>query len=200
VVIGVLLLGGMALGAFFLIKETGGSSAASAAVTSGTAGPPDRYTVMPSCAQIGGRIDNLPKMRDMPPGAPPATDEHKVLAQLGCEWDQERVPVALASMSLSTSVKPGSGDGEGYARAGYSNAVSAGAQPITGGLGKATAAAEIDSTHDKSISTMNCKVHFYQGNIDAEIIVFGVDAHDTDIDRCRANARKLAVATSEAIG
>src|SRR4051794_22567214 len=91
-VLGVVLFGGMAVGVYFLLEETGDSSRTAAMTSSAPAWPPDSYTELPACPEIGSRITNLPQLRDQPPGAPPTTDERKALARTSCEWETGGVP------------------------------------------------------------------------------------------------------------
>lgn len=198
VVAGVLLLAGVGVGAFFLLKQGNDDKRASAPATSTSpAGEPDKYTSLPRCPEVGSRMKGLPPLvRDDPPEPASTSDDELTMTQLSCSWMKSGSSSGQVSMYLSESKVPGSGAGTSYAAAGYNNAVEDGGKPITAGIGKATKAADVDF---HASSSLQCGVHFYQGNVDVIVIVQAADEKDRNMDLCRRNAHKLAEAASESI-
>lgn len=198
VVVGVLLLAGVGVGAFFLLTARDDKRAAPVTTTTSPAGEPDKYTSLPRCSEIGSRMNNLPPLDSDKPAEPASTSNPEIeQSVLGCSWRKPGSSAGDLSMYLSKSKQPGSGAGAGYAAAGYENAVDDGAKPITEKIGKATKAADVEYNQG---STLQCGVRFYQGNVDATVIVSAADATDRNLERCRRNAHSLAKAASEALG
>ncbi|MBE1501154.1 hypothetical protein H4696_008254 [Amycolatopsis lexingtonensis] len=196
VVAGVLVLAGAGVGAFFLLTADDKRSAAVPPTTSAS-GEPDKYTSLPLCSEVGSRMNNLPPLSSDAPAEPATTSDDKIqLSQLSCSWSKPGSSSGTVSMMLAKSNQPGSGNGPGYAKAGYDIEVERGAKPITETIGKATKAADVD--YDSS-GTMQCGVRFYQGNVDATVIVTAADTSDKNIERCRRNAHSLAKAASESL-
>ncbi|MGW5720474.1 hypothetical protein ACWEVP_30185 [Amycolatopsis sp. NPDC003865] len=196
VVVGVLVLAGAGVGAFLLLTSDDRRSTAAPPTTS-AAGEPDRYTSLPRCSEVGSRMNNLPPLSSDSPAEPATTSDDKIqLSQLSCSWSKAGSSSGTVSMMLAKSNQPGSGNGPGYAKAGYDIEVERGAKPITEKIGKATKAADVD--YDSS-GTMQCGVRFYQGNVDATVIVTAADTSDKNIERCRRNAHSLAKAASESL-
>ncbi|MGW4058443.1 hypothetical protein ACWEGE_09185 [Amycolatopsis sp. NPDC004747] len=196
VVAGVLLLAGVGVGAFFLLTSDDKRSSAAPSSTA-PAGEADKYSSLPRCSEVGSRMNNLPPLDKDGPAEPASTSDDKIqLSQLSCSWMKPGSSSGSLSMFLAKSNQPGSGDGPGYAKAGFENAVDAGAKPITETIGKATKAADVD--YDQS-GTMQCGVRFYQGNVDATVVVTAADPSDRNIERCRRNAHSLAKAASESL-
>ncbi|MDX3194537.1 hypothetical protein PV458_39590 [Streptomyces sp. MN03-5084-2B] len=196
VVVGVLVLGGVGVGAFFLVTADHKSSAASPTSTART-GPPDKYTSLPRCSEVGSRMNNLPPLTSDKPAEPASTSSTEIeQLALSCSWREPGSSAGDLSMYLSKSKQQGSGAGEGYAEAGYANEVDRGAKPITEKIGKATKAADV--SYDQG-STLQCGVRFYQGNVDVSVIVSAADPADRNVERCRRNAHSLAKAASEAL-
>ncbi|QKV78374.1 hypothetical protein HUT10_34780 [Amycolatopsis sp. Hca4] len=196
VVAGVLLLGGVGVGAFFLLTGDHKRSSASPA-SSAPAGEPDKYSSLPRCSEVGNRMNNLPPLSSDGPAEPASTSDDKIqLSRLSCSWMKPGSSSGTLSMFLAKSTLPGSGDGPGYAKAGYENAVNDGAKPITEKIGKATEAADVDYGQS---GTMQCGVRFYQGNVDVTVVVTAADPSDRNVERCRRNAHSLAKAASESL-
>jgi hypothetical protein len=189
----VLLLGGGGVGAFLLLSGDGDSSSAS---PSKKAGPPDKYTSMPTCAKIEAGVNNLPPL-ESPEGEIPAgnSDSTITLTRSFCTWREPNAPSATVAMYLAKSKESGSGNGEAVAKAGVDVAMQDGGVEIPN-MAKATKALYAKSAYEGS-----CMIKLYQGNIQAEIIVTGADAaKKVDEKFCKENALKVAKATSEAIG
>lgn len=196
VVAGVLVLAGLGVGAFFLLKPDKRPVAAPPASTSAPA-EPDKYTSLPRCPEVGSRMDGLPPlMRDDAPEPAGTSNDEVTMTQLSCSWMKSGSSSGQVTMYLSESKTPGSGAGTRWSAAGYDNAVEDGGKPITAGIGKVTKAADVDF---HASSSLQCGVHFYQGNVEAVVIVQAADEQDRDMDRCRRNAHKLAEAASESI-
>ncbi|MGW3958634.1 hypothetical protein ACWED2_02350 [Amycolatopsis sp. NPDC005003] len=196
VVVGVLLLGGVGVGAFFLLTADRRSSTASP-TSSAPAGEPDKYSSLPRCSEVGNRMNNLPPLTSDSPAEPASTSDDKIqLSQLSCSWTKPGSSSGTLSMFLAKSTRPGSGEGPGYAKAGYEIEVSRGAKPITETIGKATKAADVE--YDQS-GAMQCGVRFYQGNVDVTVVVTAADTTDRNLERCRRNAHSLAKAASESL-
>jgi len=196
VVVGVLVLAGVGVGAFFLVTADRKSSTAAPASTS-AAGEPDKYSSLPRCSEVGSRMNNLPPLSSDAPAEPASTSGDTIqLSQLSCSWMKSGSSSGTLSMFLAKSNRPGSGEGPGYAKAGYENEVNRGAKPITEKIGKATKAADIE--YDQS-GAMQCGVRFYQGNVDATVVVTAADSTDRNLERCRRNAHSLAKAASESL-
>lgn len=161
------LLGGGGVGAFFLLSDNG-SSSASPSTSAKPSGPPDKYTTMPTCVKIEEGVTNMPPL-EPPKGqeraSTSATDIE--LYSSSCNWYKYQEWSASVTMYLSKSTQPGSGAGEGYAKAGYENAYDDGGEAISN-MEKATKAGYININ-----SEGQCSIKFYQGNIEAQIIVSG---------------------------
>jgi hypothetical protein len=195
VVAGVLVLAGAGVGAFFLLKPDERTAAAPPTSTSAPA-EPDKYTSLPRCPEVGSRMDGLPPLvRDDAPEPAGTSNDAVTMSQLSCSWMKSGSSSGQVTMYLSESKTPGSGAGTRWSAAGYDNAVKDGGKPITG-IGKATKAADVDF---HASSSLQCGVHFYQGNVEAIVIVQAADKQDRDMDLCRRNAHKLAEAASESM-
>ena len=193
VAVGVLVLAGAGVGAFFLLTADDKPSTAAPPTTSAT-GEPDKYTSLPRCSEVGSRMNNLPPLSSDAPAEPASTSDDQIqLSQLSCSWSKAGSSSGTVSMMLAKSNQPGSGTGPGYAKAGYDIEVERGAKPITEKIGKATKAADLD--YDSG-GAMQCGVRFYQGNVDVTVIVTAADTSDKNIERCRRNAHSLAKAAS----
>ncbi|MGW5741541.1 hypothetical protein [Amycolatopsis sp. NPDC003861] len=196
VVVGVLVLAGAGIGAFFLLTADQKPSAAAPSSTA-SAGEPDKYRSLPRCSEVGSRMDNLPPLSSDSPAEPASTSDDKIqLSQLSCSWTKSGSSSGTLSMFLAKSTQPGSGEGPGYAKAGYEIEVDRGAKPITEKIGKATKAADVD--YDQS-GPLQCGVRFYQGNVDVTVVVTAADTSDRNVERCRRNAHNLAKAASESL-
>ncbi|WP_043777132.1 flagellar basal body-associated FliL family protein [Amycolatopsis rifamycinica] len=196
VMAGVLLLAGVGVGAFFLLRSDDKRSVGAPSSTA-PAGEPDKYSSLPRCSEVGSRMNNLPPLSSDSPAEPATTSGDKIqLLQLTCSWMKSGSSSGTLSMLLAKSNRPGSGDGPGYAKAGYQIEVDRGAKPITEKIGNATKAADVD--YDQS-GPMQCGVRFYQGNVDVTVVVTAADTTDRNIERCRRNAHSLAKAASESL-
>jgi hypothetical protein len=196
VIAGVLVLAGAGVGAFFLLTANHKRSSAAPSSTA-AAGEPDKYSSLPRCSEVGSRMNNLPPLSSDGPAEPASTSDDKIqLSQLSCSWTKSGSSTGTLSMLLAKSNQPGSGNGPGYAKAGYENAVDDGAKPITEKIGKATKAADVDYAQS---GALQCGVRFYQGNVDATVIVTAADTTDRNVERCRRNAHSLAKAASESL-
>ncbi|WP_290049625.1 hypothetical protein [Amycolatopsis solani] len=196
VVVGVLVLAGAGVGAFFLLTSDDKRSTAAPPATSAT-GEPDKYTSLPRCSEVGSRMNNLPPLSSDSPAEPASTSDDQIqLSQLSCSWSKPGSSSGTVSMMLAKSNQPGSGNGPGYAKAGYDIEVERGAKPITEKIGRATKAADVEYA---ASGTMQCGVRFYQGNVDATVIVTAADPSDKNTERCRRNAHSLAKAASESL-
>lgn len=199
VIAGVLVLGGLGVGGYFMFKP-GEQRTPLAAPTAPAAptGPPDKYTAMPACASIGGHVPNLPPLfRDAGPQNSSSSDPGVRLTELDCTWPSPGVEGGQVSLHLGTSVQPGSGAGQKYIQAEYDAEVhgyTVTSTPLTG-VGHADQAAQLSY----STAGLTCGVRLRQGNIEAGVLVSAAPG-DTDVARCQANARKLAEAVSAAIG
>jgi hypothetical protein len=197
VVAGVLVLGGLGVGAFFLFRPDGNRSVTAAPTSASPAGEPDKYSALPRCSEVGDRMKNLPPLeKDAAPEPASTSAQDLSMTQLGCSWRQAGSSSGQVTMYLVKSNEPGSGAGPQYAKAGYENDVKDGAKPITAGIGSATKAADVD--YDNGV--LQCGVRFYQGNVDVIVIVSAAEATDRNTDRCRRNAHSLAEAVSESLG
>jgi hypothetical protein len=198
VVAGVLVLAGVSVGAFFLLRSGDDKRSTAAPSTSASpAGEPDKYSSLPRCPEVAGRMQGLPPLvRDDPPQPGSTSDDELTMIQLSCSWMKSGSSSGQVTMYLSKSNVPGSGAGTRYAAAGYDNAVEDGGKPITAGIGKATKAADVDF---HASSSLQCGVHFYQGNVDVIVIVQAADEQDRNVERCRRNAHKLAESASQSL-
>jgi hypothetical protein len=143
-------------------------------------------------------MNNLPPLSSDAPAEPASTSGGRIeLSQLSCSWTKSGSSSGTLTMMLAKSKQPGSGEGPSYAKAGYTVEVDRGAKPITETIGKATKAADVD--YDQS-GAMQCGVRFYQGNVDATVVVTAADTTDRNLERCRRNAHSLAEAASESLG
>ena len=200
VLAGVLLLGGLGVGAFFLFSKSGddkspiasGNTRTSSTSTS-KAGAPDKYSTTPGCKTIEGKMNGLPALEkeDGPMEASTSGTDITGVRHF-CTWSKDGSSRGDVAMYLWKSTAPGSGAGEDYAKAGFGGSE----KPVTG-IGKATKAIEKQITQS---GRLQCGIEFYQGNINAEVIVTAADTADTNKERCLSNAKKLASATSEALG
>ncbi|WP_410662387.1 hypothetical protein [Amycolatopsis sp. lyj-84] len=192
----VVLLGGGGVAAFLLLSGDSGSSSSAAPTSSKKTGPPDKYTSMPGCQKIGDRVRNLPPL-EPPKGEEPASTSAQdiVYTASSCSWREYGAPSALVTMYLSKSKEPGTGAGEAWAKAGYDNAMDDGGEVIPS-MANATKAG-----YNEIRSDGQCSIKFYQGNVEAQIIVSGAEpSKPIDQKLCKENALKVAKATSEAIG
>ncbi|MFF1615250.1 hypothetical protein ACFVYA_46575 [Amycolatopsis sp. NPDC058278] len=197
VLVGVLVLAGVGVGAFFLVTADRRQSTAAASSTA-PAGEADKYTSLPRCSEVGSRMNNLPPLSSDGPAEPASTSDDQIqLSQLSCSWTKSGSSSGTVSMMLAKSLRPASGAGPGYAKAGYDTEVDRGAKPITEKIGKATKAVDVD--YDQS-GAMQCGVRFYQGNVDVTVVVTAADTADRNLERCRRNAHSLAKAASESLG
>jgi hypothetical protein len=191
----VVLVGG-GVAAIFLLSGDSSSTASSSPTSSKKAGPPDKYTSMPTCQKIGSGVRNLPPL-ETPKGEEPASTSNTDITYTRsfCSWREPDAPSASVGMYLSKSKEPGSGAGEAWAKAGVENAVK------DGGVLIPTMAKATKAVYAKLDSASQCQIKFHQGNVEAEIIVTGPDPSGTvNQTTCKENALKVAKATSEAIG
>ncbi|ANN15395.1 hypothetical protein SD37_06830 [Amycolatopsis orientalis] len=193
----VVVLGGGGVGAFLLLSgDSGPSSSAGAPTSSKKTGPPDKYSTMPACQKIGSGVRNLPPL-EPPKGEEPASTSNNDITYTRsfCTWREPNAPSAMVGMYLSKSKEPGSGAGEGWAKASIENAVN------DGGVLIPTMAKATKAVYAKLDSSSQCQIKFYQGNVEAEVVVTGPDPSGTvNQTVCKENALKVAKATSEAIG
>ncbi|MFC3451160.1 hypothetical protein [Amycolatopsis speibonae] len=196
VVAAVVVLGGGGVAAVLLLSGDSGSSSSAAPTSSKKTGPPDKYTVLPTCDKIGQGVRNLPPLENPTGQRRASTSDSSIeLYASDCSWREYKAPSALVTMYLAKSAEPGTGNGEDTAKAGYENAFDDGGEVIPS-LEKATKAAYITMS-----SQSQCTIRFYQGNVDAQIIVTGPDPSGVvDQKVCKENALKVAKATSRAIG
>ncbi len=194
IVIGaVVLLGGGGVGAFILLSGDGDSSSAA---PSKKAGPPDKYTSMPTCAKIEAGVNNLPPLEPSEGEIPAGNSDSTItLTRSFCTWREPNAPSATVGMYLAKSKEPGSGNGEASSKAGVDVAMQ------DGGVEIPSMANSTKAVYAKSAYEGSCVIKFYQGNIEADITVTGADpSKKVDQKFCKENALKVAKATSEAIG
>ncbi len=196
---GVLLLGGLGVGAFFLFSNDGGKAPVASGNTrtsptsTSKAGAPDKYSTTPACKTIEGKMNGMPPLEkeDGPMEASTSGTDITGVRHF-CTWSKDGSSRGDVAMYLWKSTQPGSGAGEDYAKAGFD-----GSGKAVTGIGKATKAVEKEITQS---GRLQCGIDFYQGNIKGEVIVTAADETDTNKERCLSNAKKLASATSEALG
>lgn len=200
VIVGVLVVAGLGVGAYFLFSNgddkapvAAGTTKTSATPTS-KAAPPDKYSKTPGCSTIAGRMEGMPPLKQEDGPEPAGSSDPEITAvRHFCTWSKDGSSRGDVSMYLYQSKVPGSGAGEAYAKGGFDGASG---KPVTG-IGKATKAVQKDYPDN---GLLQCGIEFYQGNFEAEVIVSAADKNDTNKERCLANAKKLAAATSEAMG
>jgi hypothetical protein len=199
VVAAVLVVSGLGVGGYFLFRDSdksgsgAGSSTASPSSRAQPSGPPDKYSVLPVCATIGGKMTGLPPLTTSGPEPASTSSPDITMTRSGCTWNETGKASGVVSLLLSVSKQSGSGAGERSAKAGFETATVKNSEPISTLTG-ATKAAYVDTP-----AAHQCSVRFYQGNIEAEVIAGSPSASQIDKPRCQSNALKLAEAVSDSI-
>ncbi|SDX73381.1 Protein of unknown function [Amycolatopsis xylanica] len=195
IIVGALIVvSGLGVGAFFLIDGKSSSSSASPTSTVKT-GPPDKYTTLPPCTSIEAKMSGMPKL-DVQELKPAGTSDTDIsLMSLACEWREPGKSSGSLSLYMATSKRNGSGDGEESAKAEFEHYTQENSELVPT-LSTGAKAAYVSHPNYPGA----CSIRFYQGNVSGSVMVSSADGNPIDVGKCRANAKKLAEATSEVLG
>ncbi|WP_370944393.1 hypothetical protein AB5J62_35635 [Amycolatopsis sp. cg5] len=195
IIVGALIVvSGLGVGAFFLLGNDSSSSSASPTSTAKT-GPPDKYAVLPGCPTIESKMSGMPKLevQELKPAG--TSDPEISLMSLDCEWREPGKSSGSVILYMATSKRSGSGAGEVSAKGEFEHYTKENSEPLPD-LAGAAKAAYVSYPDNPAL----CSVRFYQGNVSGQIMVSGADGNAVDMSKCRANAKKLAEATTAAMG
>lgn len=136
-------------------------------------------------------MSGMPKL-DLQELKPAGTSDTEIsLMSLACEWRKPGKSSGSLSLFMATSKRNGSGAGEESAKSEFKHYTEENSEPIpTLATGAQVAYVSYPNT------PAACSVRFYQGNVSDSVMVSSADG----MSKCRANAKKLAEATSEALG
>ncbi|MGC7094311.1 hypothetical protein ACPZ19_06590 [Amycolatopsis lurida] len=193
--VGVLLLAGVGVGAYFLI-DSGSSSSRStpAAAPSSAAGPPDRFTDVPVCSDVESRVSGLPeKMTDEAKDLG-TSDPDVSMSGHSCLWDSGESPIRVElAIHLSISLPGKTGAGSAAASRYYDTMAG---QGTPGGSADVPGADKAERT---SFNTNECTVHVLVGNAYIGATYYADDDASISTSTCEADVLKVAKAAAESL-
>ncbi|MBN6037661.1 hypothetical protein [Amycolatopsis sp. 195334CR] len=193
--VGVLLLGGLGVGAYFLIDSNSSSSrSAPISAPSSAAGPPDRFTKVPGCTDVESRVSGLPEKMSDETKDLGTSDPDVTMNGHSCLWDSGESPIRVElSIHLSTSLPGKSGAGAAAASRYYDTMAG---QGTPGGSADVPGA---DKATRTSFNTDECSVHVLIGNAYIGATYYADADASISTSTCESDVLKVATAAAESL-
>ncbi|AXB47907.1 hypothetical protein [Amycolatopsis albispora] len=194
--VGVLLLAGLGVGAYFLIDSGSSSSrsASSGPAPSTETGPPDRFQAVPGCAEVERRVTGLPEKMTDEAKDHGTSDPDVTMTGHSCLWDSGDSPIRVElSFHLSASLPGKSGAGTDAASRYFDTMAGQGSQNGSADVPGA------DRASRTSFSNTDCSIHVLVGNVYIGATYYADEDAGVTTATCESDVLKVATAATEAV-